>query len=87
MKITCSQAELLKGLNIVSKAVPTRTTMSILECILIDASASDIRLTSNDMEIGIETIVPGSIQERGRVALDAKIFVDMVRNQIGRAHV
>ena len=80
MKITCSQAELLKGLNIVSKAVPTRTTMSILECILIDASASDIRLTSNDMEIGIETIVPGSIQERGRVALDAKIFVDMVRN-------
>lgn len=79
MKITCSQAELMKGLNIVSKAVPTRTTMSILECILIDASASDIRLTSNDMEIGIETIIPGSIEERGRVALDAKIFVDIAR--------
>lgn len=79
MKITCSQAELIKGLNIVSKAVPTRTTMSILECILIDASASDIRLTSNDMEIGIETVIPGSIEERGRVALDAKIFVDIAR--------
>ena len=80
MVITCSQNELLKGLNIVSKAVPVRTTMSILECILIDASTNDIRLTSNDMELGIETIVPGSIKERGRVALDAKIFLDMVRS-------
>lgn len=80
MKITCSQQELLKGLNIVNKAVPTRTTMSILECILIDASATDIRLTANDMEIGIETIIEGNIHERGKVALEAKMFVDMIRN-------
>lgn len=80
MVITCSQYELLKGLNTVSKAVPVRTSNPILQCILIDASTNDIRLTSNDMEIGIETIIPGSIKERGRVALDARIFVDMVRN-------
>ena len=80
MKITCSQADLLKGLQIVSKAVPSKTTMSILECILIDASTNDIRLTSNDMELGIETIIPGMIIERGRVALDAKQFLDMVRS-------
>ena len=80
MVITCSQYELLKGLNIVSKAVPTRTSNPILECILIDASTNDIRLTTNDMEIGIETVIPGGINERGRVAIDAKIFVDIVRN-------
>ena len=53
MKITCQKAELAKGVNIVSKAVPTRTTMAILECILIDASTNEIKLTANDMEIGI----------------------------------
>ena len=56
MKITCSQAELVKGVNIVTKAVPTRTTMPILQCILIDASANQIKLMANDMEIGIEKI-------------------------------
>ena len=61
MKITCQKAELAKGVNIVSKAVPTRTTMAILECILIDASPNEIKLTANDMEIGIETIIEGTI--------------------------
>ena len=55
MKLICSKSNLLHGVNIVSKAVPTRTTMAILECILIDASASEIKLTANDMELGIET--------------------------------
>ena len=79
MKITCQKADLVKGVNIVSKAVPTRTTMAILECILIDASAGEIKLTANDMEIGIETIVNGTIEGRGIVALDAKIFAEIVR--------
>ena len=79
MKIICSKTNLLKGVNIVSKAVPTRTTMAILECILIDASAGEIKLTANDMEIGIETIIEGDIVERGVIALDAKIFSEIVR--------
>ncbi len=79
MKLICSKANLLRGVNIVSKAVPTRTTMAILECILIDASASEIKLMANDMELGIETRVEGEIRERGVIALDAKIFSDIVR--------
>mgnify|MGYP002512882187 FL=1 len=57
MKFVCKKADLLKGVNIVLKAVPSKTTMSILECILIDASAQEIKLTANDMELGIETII------------------------------
>lgn len=79
MKIVCSKSELVKGVNIVSKAVPTRTTMAILECILIDASTNEIKLTANDMEIGIETIIEGNIEKRGIIALDAKLFGDIVR--------
>ena len=54
MKFVCKKADLLKGVNIVLKAVPSKTTMSILECILIDASAQEIKLTANDMELGID---------------------------------
>lgn len=79
MKIVCSKANLLKGVNIVSKAVPTRTTMAILECILIDASTNEIKLMANDMELGIETRIEGSIEDRGVIALDAKIFSEIVR--------
>lgn len=79
MKLHFRQADLAESVNIVLKAVPSKTTMPILECILIDATGSNIRLTANDMELGIETIVEGTIEERGKVALDAKIFSDIVR--------
>ena len=79
MKLICSKSNLLHGVNIVSKAVPTRTTMVILECILIDASADEIKLIANDMELGIETIIDGDIIENGIIALDAKIFSEIVR--------
>ena len=79
MKLICSKANLLNGVNTVSKAVPNKTTMSILECILIDASEDRIRLIANDTELGIETVITGIIEEKGKIALDAKILLDIVR--------
>ncbi len=79
MKLICSKSELLRAVNIVSKAVPSKTTMSILECILIDATTGNIKLTANDMELGIETIVNGEIIQKGIIALNAKVFSEIVR--------
>ena len=79
MKIVCSKSNLQKSVSIVMKAVPGKTTMPILECILIDASTNEIKFTSNDMELGIETKVEGEILEKGIIALDAKIFSEIVR--------
>jgi len=53
--------------------------MSILECILVDATKNDIKLTANDMELGMETTIEGTILEKGIIALDAKMFLDIVR--------
>lgn len=61
------------------KAVPAKTTMTILECILIDAFTGQIKFTANDMELGIETIVEGTILEKGMIALEAKLFSDIIR--------
>ena len=80
MKLVVSKSNLLRGVNTVIKAVPTRTTMAILECILIDASTNEIKLMANDLELGIETKVEGEIIERGVIALDAKFFSEVVRN-------
>lgn len=79
MKIICSKSNLLNGVNTVAKAVPSKTTMSILECILIDTTKGEITLTANDMELGIETVIEGEIVEKGIIALDARIFLEMVR--------
>lgn len=79
MKLVCNKSKLLSGVQIVSKAVPNKTTMSILECILIDATGKDIKLIANDMELGIETIIEGTIAEKGQIALEAKILLDIVR--------
>ena len=79
MKLICSKANLVQGVNIVMKAVPSKTTMAILECILIDATTNEIKFTANDMELGIETKIEGDIISKGVVALDAKIFSEIVR--------
>lgn len=79
MKFICSKQNLLNGVGTVSKAVPSKTTMNILECILIDATGDQITLTANDMELGIQTIIEGNIVEKGIIALDAKIFLEIVR--------
>ena len=69
----------MNGINIVSKAVSTKSTMSNLQCILIEASLSEIKLIANDIEIGIETKIEGNILEAGKIAIDAKFFSDIVR--------
>ncbi len=79
MKIICNRNELIKSINIVMKAVPVRTTMPVLECILIDAQTGQIRMTANDMELGIETVTQGIVLEKGLIAIDAKIFSEIVR--------
>lgn len=79
MKIVCSKNNLSNGVNIVSKAVPVKSSMSILQCILIKAEKGIITLTGNDGELGIETVIEGNIIEEGTVALDAKFFSEIVK--------
>lgn len=79
MKLLFTKPELTKAINIVLKAVPSRTTMPILECILIDATTNTIEFTANDMELGIKTEVNGEVLEKGKIAIDAKFFSEIVR--------
>ena len=79
MHLVFDKSSLLQSVNIVLKAVPVRTTMPILECILIDATLDQIKFTTNDTELAIETIVKGEIVSRGIVAINAKMFSEIIR--------
>ena len=79
MKIICTKSNLVHAVSIVSKAVSNNTTLPILKCILIEAVAGNIRLTANDMELGIETTIDGHIDAPGKIAIEAKLFSEIVR--------
>lgn len=79
MNIICDKSKLLDGINIALKAIPGKSTMVILEHMVIEAKDDIIKLISNDLEIGIETIIEGDIQEEGSVAVNAKVFYEIIR--------
>lgn len=79
MKIVCNKSDLVKSTNIVMKAVSSKTTMPILESILIEVNEGTIKMTGNDMEMGINTIVKGEIVKEGSVLVEAKMFFEFIR--------
>lgn len=80
MQIICKKSDLLNSVSIALKAVSSKTTLPILECIVIESYNDTIKLISNDQELGIETIVTGQIVTPGAIAINAKIFSDIIRN-------
>ncbi|HCT64338.1 MAG TPA: DNA polymerase III subunit beta [Lachnospiraceae bacterium] len=84
MKLTCDRNTLLNGINIVSKAVSNRTTLPILECILLKTYDDGFKMTGTDLELGIKTaLIDAEIEKPGSVALEAKIFFDIIRRVEG----
>ena len=79
MKIICKKTDLAKAVQTVAKAVPAKATTSILECLLLRAEKEEITLTGNNLELGIETVMPGNIEEEGSIAIQAKVFGEIVR--------
>ena len=80
MNLKIKKSNLLTAINIVSKAVAVKTTRPILECILIEAKNGRIKLTANNLTLGIETFVEGTIIDEGVAAVSAKLFSDIIRN-------
>lgn len=80
MIIRVEQRQLNHAVNIVQRAVSSKSTMPILKCILLIAKADGLILVGNDMQIGIESKIETQVLEGGSIALDSKLFGDIVRN-------
>mgnify|MGYP002571797741 CR=1 FL=1 len=79
MKFTCTKTNFNNGINIALKAVPGKTTMPILECVVIEAKGDMVKLTTNDMQLGIETKIPAEIEQDGIILVNAKMISDIIR--------
>lgn len=79
MHIICDKSKLIEGMNIVMKAIPGKTTMMILECVVIEVKDNQIKLIANDLQLGIETLIDGKIKQEGSVAVGAKVFFEIIR--------
>jgi len=79
MKIVCEKEKLLKAINSVVRGVPTRTTMPILEGILIQTNENKVKLTTYDLELGIEYIMDCDVIEEGNTVVNAIMFSEIIR--------
>ena len=79
MKIICEKEKILKALNSVTKAVANKTTMPILEGILIQTNDGEVKLTTYDLEIGIEYIIDADVKEQGATVVNAIMFSEIIR--------
>ena len=78
MRFTCEKSQLLQGLNIASRTVAVKSSLSLIEGILCRAG-NGISLTGYNMETGITYDIEADVKEPGECILPAKLFGDIVR--------
>lgn len=78
MNIKCNLKDLINGLNVVARSI-NRTTMPILDGVLIEAYNNKLKLTTNDLEIGSEHTLDCTIIEEGSTVVDMKMLNEIVR--------
>ena len=79
MKIVCYKDKIIKAINSVVKGVASKTTMPILEGILIQTNDKEIKLTTYDLEIGIEYVMECEVKEQGSTVVNAIMFSEIIR--------
>lgn len=79
MRIITNRNLLLESINIVQKAVPSKTTLPILEGILFVAKNGKLTLISTDLELGIETSINVDVLEQGSLVVSSRIIGEIVR--------
>ncbi len=80
MKVSCTQEALSKALNIVGRAVATRTTLPIVTNVLISTEESSLRLAATNLEIGINYKMPATVEEAGSIAVPARLLTELVHS-------
>lgn len=83
MKIEIVNRDFNEAVNIVSKAVSTKSAIPVLEGILIKTNRDKIELVGYDLDIGIRTSIDARVVEEGEIVINARLLSDIVRNAPG----
>ncbi len=79
VKITCSRDELSQALQLVGRAVSTRSSVQILAGVLLTAEEDSLGLAATDMEMSLRASLPATIVESGSVVVPGKLLLEIVR--------
>ena len=82
MKFLCTQQNLTQGLSLAEKIIGRNFSLPILQNILIscEKKTGRMKLSSTDLEMGVEVIIPAKIEEEGSITVPAKLFSALIRN-------
>src|SRR5260370_22047951 len=78
MKVTVNAGSTGQGLQVVSRAVSSRTTLPILNNVLLQTAQTGLQLTATNLEIGIRQVIPAEVQEEGGITVPARLLKDFV---------
>ncbi|HET7676481.1 MAG TPA: DNA polymerase III subunit beta [Candidatus Limnocylindrales bacterium] len=80
MKLSVMQENLARGLQVVSRAVSSRSTLPVLSNVLLRTEDAGLKLTATNLEIGMTYWVPGKIETDGAVTVPARLIADLVNS-------
>lgn len=78
MKIEVLQEQLMKGLELVSRAIAARVQLPVLSNCLLEATSEGLILSATDLEIGIRCKVAAKVIEAGKVTVPAKMLLEFL---------
>lgn len=79
MRFSCAASELQNALSVVTKALASKSTLPVLEGVLVRAVDGQLELTCSDSSITIVTELPAMVEEPGLVVLPGRLFTEVVR--------
>ncbi len=80
MRISCTQDHLSRGLAIVGRAVGGRTTLPVLNNVLLASDGERLKLSATNLEIGITTWVPARVEGEGQLTVPARLLSEFVNS-------
>lgn len=82
MKFTCTQQNFCQGLSIAEKVIGKNFTLPILQNILINCEKGKgyVKISSTDLEMGVEVTMPSKVEEEGGAAIPAKLISGFARS-------
>ncbi|HEY87442.1 MAG TPA: DNA polymerase III subunit beta [Dehalococcoidia bacterium] len=78
MRLSCLQENLNRGLNIVGRAVATRTTLPITNNVLLATDQSRLKLVATNLEMAISCWIGAKVEEEGAITVPARLLTEFI---------
>lgn len=78
VKVSCLQENLQRALAQVSRAVATKTALPVLSNVLLATDSGRLKIAATNLEIGITTWIGASVDDEGKMTVDARLLSEFV---------